>query len=72
MKPSDPQHLVVVVRVSNPSILKVKTGETEIQGHPLLHSEFEASLMYMKPVLKIKLERTRMSFNNKNKKFNVP
>ena len=40
------------VHMCTPSTWKGKTGGSEVQGHPGLHSEFEASLSYLRPALK--------------------
>ena len=42
-----------VVHICSPSTWEVETGGSEVQGHPLLLSEFEASLEFMRdPVSK--------------------
>lgn len=59
----DPQHHINQVEwhthTWNPSLWEVKTGESEIQGHPRLPSEFEVSLKYMRL-------RQKKKNNNKN------
>ena len=43
----------VVLYACDPSTWEVETGGSEVQGHPLLLSEFEASLEFMRdPVSK--------------------
>lgn len=37
-----------VVQACNPSIREEEAGESEAEGHPELHSEFEASLGCMR------------------------
>lgn len=41
-----------MVLACNPSTWEVDTGRADVQGQPQVHSEFEASLIYMKPCLK--------------------
>lgn len=36
----------------SPNTQDVETGESEVQGHPCLHCQFEASLGYIEPFLK--------------------
>jgi hypothetical protein len=31
---------------SHPSILDIEAGKVQVQGHPQLHSKFEASLLH--------------------------
>jgi hypothetical protein len=33
---------------------EIKAGESAVQGHPQMHSEFEVSLEYIRPCLKRK------------------
>jgi hypothetical protein len=42
-------------------------GGSEVQGHPWLHSEFEASLGFLRPHLKTKT-KTKTKTKHKNKK----
>ena len=39
--------LDIVASIYNPSTWMIEVGESEVQDHPLLHSECEASLDYM-------------------------
>lgn len=41
-----------VTQVCNSTTQNVETRGSRVQGHPLLHSELEASLGYMKPYLR--------------------
>ena len=43
----------VRVHVCDPSILEMEAVSSEMQSYPQLPSEFEASLGYMRPSLKI-------------------
>lgn len=45
------------VHACNSNTQEVEGGGSEVQGHPQLHSEFKASLGYIKPYLKIKRRR---------------
>lgn len=40
--------LGVVLYTCNPSTLELEVGESRVQGYPWLHSEWEASLDYMR------------------------
>ena len=41
-----------MVHICHPSTWEMEAGGSGVQGHPWLHSEFEASLGYMRPCLK--------------------
>jgi hypothetical protein len=42
----------VILRAYNPNTLKMEAGGSEIQDHPWLHSQCEATLGYIRPYLK--------------------
>lgn len=48
VQPPALQKLGVGIHVSNPSTQEVRTGGSEVEGRPQLHSEFENSLNYMR------------------------
>lgn len=50
----------MVVLAYNPSTQEVKADENFKVGYPLLHSEFETNLNYMKPCFK-KTKQTKRS-----------
>lgn len=52
-----PHKLHVVVYLGNPSIQEVEASESGVQGHPPLHSNFEARLGYVKPDQKRKRKK---------------
>lgn len=50
-----------------PSPQGVKAGESGIQGHPQLHSELEASLLYVRPYLEKDRQERRKGREKKRK-----
>jgi hypothetical protein len=59
----------LTAHVYNTSIWEAEVKEAEVPGHPLLHSELEASLGCMRPGLKTKKKQNQPT-NQPNKQTN--
>ena len=56
----------LVAQVCNLSASELKAGESGVQGQPMLHSGFEASLDYMRPIPKKKRTELERWFSVKS------